>query len=296
MKEILQKIVEIDPEMQELDLSNQGITKLNDEVWEQFKKLEQLRTLNLESNYITELPARLDEYLPRVEELNFNGNDLSDEQFARIVDSFKSMPNLRSLHLNLHVEDQVDLVIKQLSNLRELNGLPVDREMAEEENAGEQESTLMQQVEETRIEKTEPEGRIENISPLSSLQPQKSTSQIVESVREMPEQEDLTQSQAASEHDALNDEATNIQIEFKQIIRETMIESQKTGVSQVGMESGEDDETVMFQEKQETPLEGMKNTIASNSKGMIQLSMFETPSCQMAEEHRGLAMRAGYSH
>lgn len=300
MKEILQKIVDIDPEMQELDLSNQGITSLNEEIWTQFKKLEHLSSLNLESNYITQLPAGLHEYLPRVQELNFNGNDLNDEQFALVVDALKSMPDLRSLHINLHVEDQVDLVIKQLPNLRQLNGLPVDRDMIEEENAAEQESTLIQHAGEGPAEKTPvPESKIlESISPLSSLQPQKSTSQIVESVTEIPDQEDMSQSQPPSDAGSANDEATNIQIEFKQIIRETMLESQQTGVSQVLQtgESADDDETVMFQEKQEAPLEGMKNTIASNSRGMIQLSMFETPSCQMAEEHRGLAMRAGYSH
>ena len=43
------------------------------------------------------------------------------------------MPKLTSLYLNLHEEEQVDLVMRTLVNLQYLNGLPVEREILEEE-------------------------------------------------------------------------------------------------------------------------------------------------------------------
>ena len=49
-----------------------------------------------------------------------------------------TLPNLRSLNINLHEEDQVDLVMRVLENLEFLNGLPVEREN-EEEGEDEQE-------------------------------------------------------------------------------------------------------------------------------------------------------------
>jgi hypothetical protein len=38
------------------------------------------------------------------------------------------MPRLTSLFINLHEEDQVDLVMRVLENLEFLNGLPVERD------------------------------------------------------------------------------------------------------------------------------------------------------------------------
>lgn len=39
------------------------------------------------------------------------------------------MPNLKSLFINLHEEDQVDLVMRTLEDLDFLNGLPVERDI-----------------------------------------------------------------------------------------------------------------------------------------------------------------------
>ena len=41
---------------------------------------------------------------------------------------------MRSLYVNLHEEDQVDLIMKNLPELEFLNGLPVDRETISDEN------------------------------------------------------------------------------------------------------------------------------------------------------------------
>ena len=42
--------------------------------------------------------------------------------------ALQTLPRLLSITLSLHVEDQVDMIIKGLPNLETLNGLKVDRE------------------------------------------------------------------------------------------------------------------------------------------------------------------------
>ena len=49
------------------------------------------------------------------------------------VESLATLPNLRSLYVNLQTEDQVDLIMRLLPNLEYLNGLPVDRDAIDEE-------------------------------------------------------------------------------------------------------------------------------------------------------------------
>ena len=43
------------------------------------------------------------------------------------------MTNLKSLYINLHMEEQVDLVMRTLDELEELNGLPVERDLIDVE-------------------------------------------------------------------------------------------------------------------------------------------------------------------
>ena len=43
------------------------------------------------------------------------------------------MSNLKSLYINLHMEEQVDLVMRTLDELEELNGLPVERDLIDGE-------------------------------------------------------------------------------------------------------------------------------------------------------------------
>lgn len=38
------------------------------------------------------------------------------------------MQNLEVLHINLHEEEQVDYLLRSLTNLQYLNGLPVERD------------------------------------------------------------------------------------------------------------------------------------------------------------------------
>lgn len=44
-----------------------------------------------------------------------------------------TLPNLRSLYINLQEEEQVDLLMRKLPNLEYLNRLPVDREALDQE-------------------------------------------------------------------------------------------------------------------------------------------------------------------
>ena len=70
--------------------------------------------------------------LSSVENLNLNGNSFDDEKFEEIIDSLVTMRNLKSLFINLHEEDQVDLVMRKMVSLEFLNGLPVEKEEEEE--------------------------------------------------------------------------------------------------------------------------------------------------------------------
>ena len=44
------------------------------------------------------------------------------------MDSLLSMQSLKSLHINLHEEEQVDYLLRTLANLEFLNGLAVERD------------------------------------------------------------------------------------------------------------------------------------------------------------------------
>lgn len=57
----------------------------------------------------------------------------------KIIDSLSTLPKLKSLHINLSQEEQVDYIIKHLTQLEYLNGLDVDRDMEEEEEEDESE-------------------------------------------------------------------------------------------------------------------------------------------------------------
>ena len=54
------------------------------------------------------------------------------------------MPNLKSLFVNLHEEEQVDLVMRSLEDLEFLNGLRVERDILDENEEGEEELSAME--------------------------------------------------------------------------------------------------------------------------------------------------------
>jgi len=102
-----------------------------------------LKELNLEDNAIDKFPKDLSKILPELMNLNLNGNDIDESDFKKVIESLNSIPNLESLYINLHEEEQVDLVMRILTDLQYLNGLPVERDMLEDES---QESEMKEVV------------------------------------------------------------------------------------------------------------------------------------------------------
>lgn len=96
-------------------------------------KLTSLKELNLEDNNIRSLPADLSRVFPNLESLNLNGNGFEEADFKSIVNSLNTCPKLHSLFINLHEEEQVDMVMRILENLEFLNGLPVERDILDDE-------------------------------------------------------------------------------------------------------------------------------------------------------------------
>ena len=81
--------------------------------------------MNLQENHIRTLPPDMSQ-LHNIIEFNLNGNPIQDIEQA--VDSLQTMPNLKGLHINLHEEEQVDYLLRNLPNLEYLNGLAVERD------------------------------------------------------------------------------------------------------------------------------------------------------------------------
>ena len=50
------------------------------------------------------------------------------KNFEKVVESLGKLPNLKSLYTNLFDEKEVDLIMRNLTELEFLNGLPVERE------------------------------------------------------------------------------------------------------------------------------------------------------------------------
>ena len=71
--------------------------------------------------------------LKNIYEINLIDNDLNP--FEAAVLELATMPKLNSLHLNLHEETQVDFVIRNLPNLKFLNGEEIDREELQNESS-----------------------------------------------------------------------------------------------------------------------------------------------------------------
>jgi hypothetical protein len=77
------------------------------------------------------LPDDLSEIFRNIRIINLNGNDFDD--YEHTIRSLTTIPNLKSLFINLHMEEQVDMVMRMLDDLEELNGLPVERDLGDGE-------------------------------------------------------------------------------------------------------------------------------------------------------------------
>jgi Leucine-rich repeat (LRR) protein len=102
-------------------------------------QLTSLKELNLEDNEIKTLPPDLSQIFPNLESLNLNGNDFEDDEFKNVVQALNTIPKLTSLYINLHKEEEVDMVMRILERLEFLNGLPVERDILEEDEESEEE-------------------------------------------------------------------------------------------------------------------------------------------------------------
>ena len=51
-----------------------------------------------------------------------------DENFEEMIESLLTVPNLKSLYVNLEHEEQVDDLMKKMGALEFLNGIPVEHE------------------------------------------------------------------------------------------------------------------------------------------------------------------------
>jgi Leucine-rich repeat (LRR) protein len=84
-----------------------------------------LEELDLSNNLFTRLPPDLSSW-KFLANLNLTG--IVFENFHLSIKAVATLPNIKSLYLNLSEESQVDFIIKHLPKLEFLNGLPVDRD------------------------------------------------------------------------------------------------------------------------------------------------------------------------
>ena len=64
--------------------------------------------------------------LHQITDLNISGNPIED--LAAVVESLQTMPRLENLQINLHLEEEVDYLLRQLPELKFLNGIVVERD------------------------------------------------------------------------------------------------------------------------------------------------------------------------
>ena len=122
----LKELIQEDPLREEIDLSNQAITMLDNNSVDLLSRFQNLKFLNLSDNYLQKLPKNMD-LLKKLEMLDLNGNPFQEIELA--VDSIKQIgPTLVNVNINLFEEDQVDFLLRNLEWLKVLNGLKVERD------------------------------------------------------------------------------------------------------------------------------------------------------------------------
>ena len=96
---------------------------------------------------------------------NINLSNITFENFEQVVNSLATLPNLKSLYVNLYEEAQVDLIMRVLPELEFLNGLPVDREALNESIHSESKPQKKHEVEDV-IQEEEAEATVDDQPPL----------------------------------------------------------------------------------------------------------------------------------
>ncbi len=125
MQHYLKELLHTNPFLSSLDYSQRSMTQLDPQSLSLLSRFTELRRIDLSDNLLRRLPSDLSS-LNHVIEFDLNGNPLEDLQAA--VDSLALMPSLRKLRINLHEEEQVDYLLRNLEQLEELNGLAVERD------------------------------------------------------------------------------------------------------------------------------------------------------------------------
>lgn len=280
LQDSLQKIVEMDPAIEFLDLSNQGITSFTHELLPYLSHLPKIKELNLEANMLTALPKDCSLLFPHLQNLNLNGNDLTADQFSSLVHSLKTVPQLKSLYINLHQEEQVDQVMRALESLEYLNGLPVERDILDDESGEAEQAEMESNGSETDIVKVQKKEQTSSNMPPendessdalhdSGLAPSEEaavfksqrSNNVVDPVVEIPEQEDMTESMTHNsmiEHHSQHNDTTNIKISLQQLIQSSQNEAEQpensnersvSAFSQARPQPLDQNETVMYQDK-----------------------------------------------
>lgn len=129
MADLLVELLEGEPDIEEINLDDKDIEDL-EELLPLLSKFQNLRALSLADNRLVSFPHDLS-CLEAVEDINLNGNMFHD--LKQVILALTTMPSLRSLHINLHEEEQVDFIFRNMPNLEMLNDTEVEREEFEGE-------------------------------------------------------------------------------------------------------------------------------------------------------------------
>lgn len=129
MAEFLIDMFQNDPTIEEINLDYKEIEDL-EELLPILAKFDCLKSLSLADNRLMAVPHDLS-CLEGVEDINLNGNVFQD--LKQVVISLTTMPSLRSLHINLHEEEQVDFIFRNMPTLEVLNDTAVERDDFEAE-------------------------------------------------------------------------------------------------------------------------------------------------------------------
>jgi Leucine-rich repeat (LRR) protein len=127
MLTLLRDLITTNPFVEEVDFTDKQIQYIDQNSLQVLARFSELRKINLADNEIAKLPEDLS-ILAQIEELNVSGNPLENLQAA--VEALSTLPHLETLQINLHLEAEVDFLLRMLPNLQILNGLPVEHEAA----------------------------------------------------------------------------------------------------------------------------------------------------------------------
>jgi len=148
-----------------------------------------------------------------------------------VVDTLKTMPKLKSLQINLHEEEQVDYLLRTLTDLQLLNGLAVEREaLFNEDEEGEEEA--------------------EEDTPYSNEAPVPAQPEAVEAVAQQYYEAQNPQMTVVEEAQAENEESAIYQRHHSDNKGKELSEANKSNISKLQPEIVEHDKLVVHNQSQ----------------------------------------------